>query len=191
MATPSTLRDESTLARSQAGAATGFHLLVMGPRQFATFPLPARGEVIVGRGDTAGVDVKVDDAKASRRHLRLHVGQGRENADGHEDGVEVEDLGSANGTRVHERKLAPGTRVRVLPGEAISVGSLVLMVQPNRSAAAAARGRSLSHAEFEGRVNWECARAEATGGTFAVARVPAPPGAEARELAPGDRKSVV
>ncbi len=145
----------------------GLHLLVMGPKMFATFALPARGELIVGRGGAAGVDVKVDDAKASRRHLRLHVG----------DEIEVEDLGSANGTRVHGHRLAPGTRARVLPGEAIAVGSLVLMVQPNRAARSGARGQPLSHAEFEGRVEWECARAEATGGTFSVARLQAPPGA--------------
>ena len=65
--------------------------------------------------------------------------------------------------------------MRVLPGEAIAIGSLVLMVQPNRSPGArGARGQPLSHGEFEGRVEWECARAEATGGTFSVARVPAP-----------------
>ena len=63
----------------------------MGPKQFATFALPARGEVTVGRGGGAGVDVKLDDAKASRRHLRFYLG----------DDIEVEDLGSANGTRVH------------------------------------------------------------------------------------------
>ena len=166
MVTPSTLRDESALA-SQAGAANGFHLLVMGPQQFATFALPARGEVTVGRGDGAGVHVNLDDAKASRRHLRLHVG----------DDVEVEDLGSANGTRVREQRIEPGTRVRVLPGEAITIGSLVLMVQPNRPARAARPGQPLPHAEFVGRVQWECARAEATGGKFSVARVDGPPGA--------------
>src|SRR5262245_38620494 len=136
----------------------------MGPKLFATFALPARGEVIVGRGGREAADIRLDDPKASRRHLRLHVG----------DEIEVEDLGSANGTRVHDRRLQPGARVRVLPGEAIAVGSLVLMVQPNRPARAAARARLLSHAEFEGRVEWECARAEATGGTFSVARVLAP-----------------
>jgi DNA-binding NtrC family response regulator len=167
VATPSTLLDERTERRSEAsaGGPTGLHLLVMGPKLFATFALPASGAVIVGRGG-AGVDVKLDDAKASRRHLRLHLGPAGE--------IEVEDLASANGTRVHDRRLQPGARVRVSPGEAISVGSLVLMVQPNRPARAAARARLLSHAEFEGRVEWECARAEATGGTFSVARVPAP-----------------
>jgi DNA-binding NtrC family response regulator len=172
VATLTTLVDETTLARDQgssSGGSAGLHLLVMGPKRFATFALPARGEVIVGRSGTAGVDVNLDDAKASRRHLRLHISDAGQ--------IDVEDLGSANGTRVRDHKLTPGERVRVLPGEAIAVGALVLMVQPNRSAAAR-RGQPLAHSEFEGRVEWECARAEATGGTFSVARVQASPGGD-------------
>jgi DNA-binding NtrC family response regulator len=168
VATPTTLRNESTPAHSQGGGGS-LHLLVMGPKQFATFPLPTRGEVVVGRGETAGVDVKLDDAKASRRHLRLNVGEAGE--------LTIEDLGSANGTRVDGRKLTPQTRVPILPGEAISVGALVLMVQPDRPAAAHRRRQPVPHAEFEGRVEWECTRAEATGATFSVARLSIPPGA--------------
>ncbi len=175
MATPTTLLKESTLAGSQGGAAAGLHLLVMGPKQFATFALPARGDVIVGRGRGDGVDVKLDDAKASRRHLRLHIG----------DAIEVEDLGSANGTRVHDRRLEARLRVRVLPGEAISVGSLVLMVQVNRSLPVQRRGRPLSETELERRIDWECARADATDGTFTIARVPAPPDAPPPDVAYG------
>jgi two-component system response regulator AtoC len=175
VATPPTPQNESTLAGSQAGGATGLHLLVMGPTQFATFALPVRGEVIVGRGSGDGVDVKLDDARASRRHLRLHIA----------DAIEVEDLGSANGTRIHERKLAARTRVRILPGEAISVGALVLMVQSNGSVPVQRRGRPISEAELEQRIEWECARAEATGGTFSLARVPAPPDAAPPDVAYG------
>jgi DNA-binding NtrC family response regulator/pSer/pThr/pTyr-binding forkhead associated (FHA) protein len=173
VATPSTLVDDRTAgsATSGDGGPAGLHLLVMGPRQFATHALPSPGAVTVGRAGDASVDVKLEDAKASRRHLRLHVGAAGE--------IDVEDLGSANGTRVHERKLEPGARVRVFPGEPIAVGSLVLMVQPDRPARRAGRGRMLSHAEFESRVEWECARAEATGGTFSVARVRARDGAAA------------
>jgi len=179
VATPTTLRNESTLAGSQGGGG-GFHLLVMGPKQFATFALPARGQVVVGRGDTTGVDVKLDDAKASRRHLRLQVGEA--------GALTIEDLGSANGTRVAGRKLAPQAPVPILPGEAISVGALVLMVQPDRPASARRRGQPVSHAEFEGRVEWECTRAEATGGTFSVARLSVPAGgaADAGGLRPID-----
>jgi len=165
--TPTTLRNESTLARSQGGGG-GLHLLVMGPKQFARFALPTRGEVVVGRGDTAGVDVKLDDANASRRHLRLQICEAGE--------LTIEDLGSANGTRVGGRKLTPQTRAPILAGEAISVGALVLMVQPDRPAAQRPR-QPVSHAEFEGRVEWECTRAEATGGTFSVARLSIAPDA--------------
>jgi len=167
VATPTTLRNDSTLTRSQGGGGS-LHLLVMGPKQFARFALPTRGEVVVGRGDTAGVDVKLDDAKASRRHLRFQISDSGE--------IAIEDLGSANGTRVGGRKLTPQTRVPILAGEAISVGALVLMVQPDRPSAHR-RGQPVSHAEFEGRVEWECARAEATGGTFSVARLTIPPAA--------------
>ncbi len=157
MATPSTVVDGS---RSGDEAPVGYHLVVMGPEVFATFPLPARGEVVIGRGD--GADVQVEDPRASRRHARLRVG----------DDVEVEDLGSANGTRLRGRRLEARRAAKVSPGEAISVGSLVIRVQPNRAAGPqAARRLPLSHAEFEGRVEWECARAEATGARFAVARV--------------------
>ena len=58
------------------------------------------------------------------------------------------------------------------------------MVQPNRPAGAHRRGHPLSHAEFEGRVEWECTRAEATGGTFSVARLPIP------QEAPADASSL-
>ena len=47
MGTPSTLVGRSV---SQASAPPGYHLLVMGSAQFATFALPARGEVLLGRG---------------------------------------------------------------------------------------------------------------------------------------------
>jgi len=175
VATPTTLLNESTLAGSQAGTAAGLRLLVMGKKQFATFALPARGEVIVGRGGSTDVAVKLDDAKASRRHLRLIIGEA----------VEVEDLGSANGTRIGERKLPPSTRVRILPGEAISVGALVLMVQANRSVAVQPRGEPISERNFEERVEWECTRAEATGGRFSVARVAAPADGNPPEAAYG------
>jgi two-component system, NtrC family, response regulator AtoC len=173
VATPTTLLNASTLAGSQAGTTAGLHLLVMGPKQFATFALPACGEVTVGRGGGAAVDVKLDDAKASRRHLRFYLG----------DDIEVEDLGSANGTRVRGEKLPQRTRIRVLPGEAISIGSLVLMVQPNGRLQSQAPAPGRLHRlwirpAFEGYVEWECTRAEATGGTFSIARLPALPDGE-------------
>jgi len=111
---PSTLVEGS---RSQAGSALGYHLVVMGPAVFEVVRLPVRGQVVVGRGD--GADVGVDEPRASRRHVRIHLG----------DEIAIEDLGSANGTRLRGRKLEPRKAVTISAGEAISIGALVLMVQ--------------------------------------------------------------
>ncbi|HEU0318644.1 MAG TPA: FHA domain-containing protein, partial [Solirubrobacteraceae bacterium] len=51
------------------------------------------GEVVVGRGE---VDWVIADPELSRRHLAARAGPG---------GVEVEDLGSLNGTWVDGRRL--------------------------------------------------------------------------------------
>jgi transcriptional regulator with PAS, ATPase and Fis domain len=102
------------------GGAAGRHLIVMGPSAFRAVPLPARGELIVGRG--RGADVDIDEPHASRRHARLRI----------DDGLTIEDLGSANGTRVRGRKLEPGKPVALAPGEAVAIGALVLMVQLDR-----------------------------------------------------------
>jgi DNA-binding NtrC family response regulator len=170
MATPraSTLVEASRgPGTSQSGGERGYHVVVMGESVFETVPLPSRGDAIVGRGSDA--DVRVAEARASRRHARIRVG----------DAIEVEDLGSANGTRLRGRRLEPGKPVAIAAGEAITIGALVLMVQPNR-----ARGPRavLSRAELVGRVDWECARAEATGAGFSVVRLAADAGAALREL---------
>ena len=133
---PSTLVDAS---RSRAGGALGHHLVVMGEAVFETVPLPLRGQVIVGRGSDA--DVRVAEPRASRRHARLVLG----------DDIRVEDLGSANGTRVRGRKLEAGKPVVVAAGEAISIGALVLMVQLDRGSEA--RRAVLPRAELEARID--------------------------------------
>jgi two-component system response regulator AtoC len=155
MAAPSTILDRRT--SSQTGGAAGFHLVVMGPAVFETLPLPATGELVIGRSRDA--DVALGDQLASRRHACLRVGAA----------FEIEDLDSANGTLLRGERLSPGRPVVLLPGEAVGIGTTVLMVQPAR--ARPAPPRLHGHAEFEGRVEWECARAEATGGTFALARL--------------------
>ncbi len=155
MAAPTTILDRKT---PRAADEAGFHLLVMGPELFATHALPARGEVIIGRASDVGVNL--EDGLVSRRHARLRIGAT----------FEIEDLGSANGTRLREARLPVNAPARVHPGEAIAIGSTILMVQPNRPQPQAARRRPLPHPEFGSRVEWECARAEATGGVFTVLR---------------------
>ena len=63
----------------------------------AVHPLPERGEVTLGRAKEN--DVPIDDASVSRQHAVLHLGPP----------MEIEDLGSANGTMVRAPREATGT----------------------------------------------------------------------------------
>jgi two-component system response regulator AtoC len=144
--------------KSSAGLPrTGFHLLVMSPEAFLTVPLPEQGQLTIGRASDA--HIRLDDRMASRRHAVIAVGP---------EGFSVEDTGSANGTRVRDEPLSPGSRLRIDAGEAIVIGSTVLMVQPNRWSMGTRR--LWTHSAFEGRLEDECARAVGSGGQFAVAR---------------------
>ena len=138
------------------------HLIVMGANIFAMHPLPEAGEVSIGRDEDD--DVRIDDANASRHHARLHVGPV----------LQIEDLGSTNGTRLRGNLLTPGQRAPVLPGEAISIGWATLMIQRRRPTV---RVRRIpTHAYFEGRLEEECDKASSTGRVFAVMRLHVAPG---------------
>ncbi|HEX2656661.1 MAG TPA: sigma 54-interacting transcriptional regulator [Polyangia bacterium] len=138
------------------------HVLVMSPDSFLSLPLPGVGTVDVGRSSRC--PIRLEDPLASREHARLHVRAS-------EAGVVlmIEDLGSANGTRVRDRPINPDEPTPFLPGEAITIGSTVLMVQQNRPAVGLRR--LWSHGYFESRLEDECARAATTGASFALARV--------------------
>ncbi|HXI55735.1 MAG TPA: sigma 54-interacting transcriptional regulator [Polyangia bacterium] len=138
------------------------HLIVMGPNAFSMHPLPEQGMVTIGRDDSD--DVRVDEANASRHHARLHVGPI----------LQVEDLGSTNGTLLRGTRLVPGQRTTLLPGEAISIGWATLMVQRRRPTTR--MRRMPTHAYFEERLEEECARSERTGRPFAMARLHVAPG---------------
>ena len=138
------------------------HLIVMGANLFSMHRLPELGAVSIGRDETD--DVRIDEPNASRHHARLHVGPV----------LEIEDLGSTNGTRLRGGLLAPGQRTAVLPGEAISIGWATLMIQRRRPTV---RVRRLpTHAYFEGRLEEECEKAATSGRVFAVVRLHVAPG---------------
>ena len=142
-------------------------LLVIGDQTKATVPLPDSGSVSIGRAQ--GNDVVIDDPAISRRHVILHTGPT----------IRVEDLGSANGTRICDakvfgprpaemlktaeildRRVPSGGKAEVAPGNVIQIGSTILLVQHG---AATARPRRLwPHGYFEGCLEEECARAERT-----------------------------
>lgn len=89
------------------------------------FPLPASGEVIIGRGDpTLGFRPDVDLANeghaatvVSRRHAKITFWKGRHY---------LEDLGSANGTRLNGAPVRLGESVPLYPGDHIWLGGCVL-----------------------------------------------------------------
>ena len=112
-----------------------------------THPLPARHSAL-GRGTDN--DIRIDDQSVSRYHLLIHVGEG----------IEVEDLGSANGTLLFrvdpedtveaptrrneaEARLRSGERRLLEPGDFVRAGSALIMVQARRRATTR-NGRALS-----------------------------------------------
>ena len=97
-------------------SSVGYHLLVMGPDLFATHPLPPRGMLTIGRAENA--DVRLEDPLASRHHARLHIGES----------LQIEDLGSANKTRVRDVALTSAGHIVTVGGfkSNLSVGTQAL-----------------------------------------------------------------
>jgi hypothetical protein len=103
-------------------------------------------ELVIGREN---VDVEIDDAELSRRHVAVRPTDG---------GLEVEDLGSRNGTRVDGTRIDGPTRIR--HGAVISVGMTTFAVDsPPVEAAPAAEppapegaGETRAHAPSQGTV---------------------------------------
>lgn len=83
-----------------------------------TLVLPGRDPCLIGRGTDA--DITIDSRSISRRHACLHQ----------TGGFAIEDLGSANGTRVRGRTLTPGERAPVELNEPVMIGGAILVLRP-------------------------------------------------------------
>jgi transcriptional regulator with GAF, ATPase, and Fis domain len=92
-------------------------LLVVSDRAPMVAPLGER-PVQVGRSSTS--DLQVDDPSISRDHAVFRVRDGA---------VEIEDLGSVNGTIVRGVRIAPRTPMQLAVGESVSLGTVVVVVQ--------------------------------------------------------------
>ena len=171
---------------------TSFMLLVVGADGTSTsHPLPERGTVTLGRGPDC--DVRIDDPAVSRTHARIHVAEARGDESERAAGtfVFIEDLGSANGTRVREawdevgRPLGKGALVPLVHGSVIEIGTSTAMVQ---AAPAHGRPRRLwPHGAFEALVEKEHERTARSRASFAVLHLVvdgvAPEDAEAQVIA--------
>ena len=164
-------------------------LLVLGDdqAQCASFPLPERGSVTIGRSHKC--DIRIDDPSMSRQHAVLHIGKT----------ISIEDLGSANGTRVRDARLVYASSMdsaetvelqdrpvpsnqamEVSPGDVIELGTAVVVVQ---HAVSEGRPRRLwAHGYFEARLEEECARADRSRSSFAVFRIHAGENASAEAI---------
>jgi len=135
----------------------GYTLLMIGPDVAATVNLPEKGTVLIGRDESA--TIRIVDPLASRNHARLYVGER----------IEIEDLESANGTVVRDKRLGPGERAALVPGESVTIGSTALIV--HRRAPPIKPRRVWPHGYFETRLIEECARAESAHGSLGLVRV--------------------
>ncbi|MDB4933814.1 MAG: uncharacterized protein JWP87_786 [Labilithrix sp.] len=107
----------ATLPLHEERTATSSCVFVFWPGGVATYELPARGTLTIGRAPDC--TVTIDHPSVSRRHAALHV----------EDGIYVEDLGSSNGTRVGGRRLEANRREMLQPGSLVEVGLATAIVQ--------------------------------------------------------------
>lgn len=92
-------------------------LLVIDGASLQVIPLPGAGTVTIGRSQKC--DVAIDSGSVSRHHSNLLIGPE----------VEIEDVGSSNGTFVDGARLATNQRVRLGIGIPFLVGGVTLMVQ--------------------------------------------------------------
>ena len=97
-------------------------LLVIDGANLHITPLPGSGTLTIGRASRC--DVVIDSASVSRHHGNLVIGSE----------LEVEDVGSSNGTFVDGARLTPNRRAALAVGVPFVVGAVTLMVQ-NRSGA--------------------------------------------------------
>ncbi len=120
-------------------------------------PLAPGGQVTLGRAETN--DVRLSDPETSREHARLR----------YQEQLTVEDLGSANGTRLGGLLLKSHAPAPVEPGQLIELGSSMVVVQ--RDASTSEYRQLWSHGYFEARLEDRCASLQRTGRAFAILRV--------------------
>lgn len=128
----------STVASDEQLASSEACIVVFVGAQPRRVELPHSGTWVVGRSRECGLDLR--DPSLSRRHALLHFG----------DGLEIEDLGSTNGTRVQGQRLVPGQRTVVGSHTTIEFGDVLVVYRApkdaGRSADMAALRRLLERA---------------------------------------------
>src|SRR4051794_9503850 len=111
---------DSTLVSTDRGAdgarSVPRRLMIGSGQNVTTHMLPEEGTLTLGRAPDASI--RVEDSSVSRLHARLHVG----------GVIRVEDLASANGTRIGGVRLRANDPTPVPPGQVVEIGSSWLMI---------------------------------------------------------------
>jgi two-component system, NtrC family, response regulator AtoC len=158
---PRAMRDRASTLRNTPAVnpPKGKHgLLVIVHGVVSTHTLPEVGEVRIGRAREN--DIQIIDASVSRVHAIIRVDA---------SGATIEDMGSANGTRVRGEAIEAGKPVAVALGEVMDLGSAMVMVQ--QRPVATREWRIWAHGYFEGRLEDEVARATRSGTSFGLVRI--------------------
>ncbi len=125
-----------TLSRADAPPpATGTRVIVVWSGGLAMRDVAPGTSLTLGRATDC--DVQVTDPSLSRKHFTVHLGPP----------LTVEDLGSANGTRVAGRRIEPHQRTPVEPGLSIEAGDTLVVVQSASAPAAPSRASSTEELE--------------------------------------------
>jgi len=109
--------------RDDASVKTELWLTVVEAKESRMMPMPETGELTIGRAEDC--DIILANPSVSRTHAMLKICDGE---------VSVQDMGSANGTRVGGRRLPQDGEGPVPPGVAIVIGGASLVVHQLASA---------------------------------------------------------
>jgi len=112
-------------------------LLVIDGANLQALPLPGSGTLTIGRA--AKCDVVIDSGSVSRHHSNLTLGPD----------VEIEDIGSSNGTFVDGARLPTNTKVKLTIGVPFLIGAVTVMVQTRAGSRAAEPPKSSTLAALE------------------------------------------
>ncbi len=110
--------DTRTIEPGISLGSSSLRLLVIEGDNAKSYPLPAKGQLVVGRAEEC--DVRIDHPSLSRRHAAIEVDA---------SGVWIRELGSTNGTRLGGRRLGPDERVFLPSGELVEIGPIIAVVQ--------------------------------------------------------------
>jgi pSer/pThr/pTyr-binding forkhead associated (FHA) protein len=137
--------------------------VVSGPAAGQTVDI--EGEIVIGREES---DLAIDDDELSRRHAVVRP---------HANRIQVEDLGSTNGTFVDGNRIVEPTLLG--GGAEIKIGTTVLVVEGVLPVGMTESGRELGDAQPRNvtRVS-PAVGANTAAGSPAAAGAPAPPSAE-------------